>query len=104
LLLTAACQSPTMFIVEDGHFLDDASREFLADTAAQRSDRPGLLVVTRHPGVEVFDDDAENRRSLIELEPLDAQAALELGVLAAGDETKILPGEWEAVTERAAGN
>jgi class 3 adenylate cyclase/tetratricopeptide (TPR) repeat protein len=104
LLLTAACQDATIFIIEDAHFLDDASREFLAEMAAHPSDRPWVLIVTRRPGAQVFEADVDERRSRIDLEPHDGRAAFELAVLAAGDETKFLPGEWEAVTERAAGN
>jgi class 3 adenylate cyclase/tetratricopeptide (TPR) repeat protein len=103
-LLDAACRSATVFIVEDAEYLDDASREVLADLAADPGARPWLLVLTRHPRSEALDAPESPSHSVIELEALDEHRALELAVLAAGNESKLLPSEWAAVTDRAGGN
>jgi class 3 adenylate cyclase/tetratricopeptide (TPR) repeat protein len=103
-LLDAACRSATVFLVEDAHYLDDASREVLADLTADPGARPSVLVVTRQPQSEVLDAPESPSHSVIELEPLDEQTALELAVLAAGNESKLLPSEWGEVTDRAGGN
>jgi tetratricopeptide (TPR) repeat protein len=103
-LLDAACKSVTIFIVEEAQYLDDASREVLADLAADPGTRPWVFVLTRPPQSEVLDASGSPRHSVIELEPLDEQSALELAVLAAGNESSLLPSEWGAVTDRAGGN
>lgn len=103
-ILDAVCQRLTLFVIEDAHYLDDASRELLAELAAHPVGRPMAFIVTRHPQVDVFDDTDATRPARLDLEPLDRDAALELAVLAVGDDSKLRPGEWEVVTDRAGGN
>ncbi len=87
---------PTAILVEDTHWLDDASQLVLAKLA-QPGPRPWLVVATRRPsGVPIGG-------TVIELEPLAADDARKLALLAAGD-TPIPDAELAALTERAAGN
>ncbi len=103
-LFEAACATPTLLIVEDAHYLDDASRELLALIADRSVDHPWVLLLTRHPGEAALDLADPARHGRVDLEPLGENAAFELAVLAAGDESRLAPGEWGAVTDRAGGN
>jgi class 3 adenylate cyclase/tetratricopeptide (TPR) repeat protein len=87
---------PTAILVEDTHWLDDASQLVLA-RLAQPGPRPWLVVTTRRPsGVPLG-------TRLLELEPLDPDDARRLALLAAGD-TPLPEADLTALTERAAGN
>jgi class 3 adenylate cyclase/tetratricopeptide (TPR) repeat protein len=87
---------PTAILVEDTHWLDDASQLVLGKLA-QPGPRPWLVVATRRPS------GAPVGGTILELEPLAADEARRLALLAAGD-TPIPEAELEALTERAAGN
>ena len=41
---------PTLIVVEDGHWLDDASRFLLVHLAAKPAVRPWMICVTTRPG------------------------------------------------------
>ncbi|HEU5362397.1 MAG TPA: adenylate/guanylate cyclase domain-containing protein [Gaiellaceae bacterium] len=87
---------PTAILVEDTHWLDDASQLVLAKLA-QPGPRPWLVVATRRPSGPSIGGTA------LELEPLAADDARRLALLAAGD-NPIPEAELAALTERAAGN
>ena len=72
---------PTVILVEDVHWLDDASQLLLAKLA-QPGPRPWLVVATRRPsGLPL----AATEVLALELEPLDAAEARTLALAAAGD-------------------
>jgi class 3 adenylate cyclase/tetratricopeptide (TPR) repeat protein len=87
---------PTAIVVEDTHWLDDASQLVLAKLA-QPGPRPWLVVATRRPS------GAPLGGTVVELEPLGSEDARKLALLAAGD-AAIPEAELAALTERAAGN
>ena len=88
---------PTAILVEDTHWLDDASQLVLA-RLAQPGPRPWLLVTTRRPSGAPL-----GGGTVVELAPLDVDAARNLALAAAG-ETSLSEAELEALTARAAGN
>jgi class 3 adenylate cyclase/tetratricopeptide (TPR) repeat protein len=89
---------PTVLVVEDTHWLDDASQLVLA-RLAQAAPRPWLVVLTRRPtGPQLVDDDG-----ILELGPLSPDAARELALAAAGGSV-LSEEQLAAVTARAAGN
>src|SRR5262249_54695478 len=76
-LVARAVRTPTMLLVEDLHWVDDASRDLVGELTARVTSCPWLIVLTRRPGAPplALDPDVAAR---IELEPLDADAALDL--------------------------
>jgi len=89
---------PTALVVEDTHWLDDASQLVLAKLA-QPGPRPWLVVATRRPSGTPLGEAA----TVLELEPLTVDDARALALAAAGD-TPLSEAELAALTERAAGN
>jgi predicted ATPase len=53
-LLEATATDPTVFIVEDTHWMDDPSRELLGGLLAGLSRHPWLMILTRRPGDDGF--------------------------------------------------
>ena len=90
---------PTVLLVEDVHWLDDASQLVLAKLA-QPGPRPWLVVVTRRPSGPPLDS-AEV--VVLKLQPLGVDEARTLALAAAGD-VALSEDQLTAVTERAAGN
>jgi tetratricopeptide (TPR) repeat protein len=103
-LLTAVVTTPSMVVVEDAHWIDDASRDLLQLLAEVAVERPWLFCLTRRPDPPLFEVPGGATSLVLRLEPLDAGAALELAVAAAGDESRLRPGDWERLVDRAAGN
>ena len=89
---------PTAILVEDTHWLDDASQLALAKLAEPGA-RPWLIVATRRPSGPALNETA----TVLELEPLAVADARSLALAAAGD-TPLSEAELAALTERAAGN
>jgi class 3 adenylate cyclase/tetratricopeptide (TPR) repeat protein len=98
-LLTTAVTEPAMLVVEDAHWMDEASREVLASLGQLAGQRPWLLCFTRRSGSQIVEES-----TVIELEPLDAEVALELAVAAAGQEQQLRPDDWDRLVARSAGN
>jgi class 3 adenylate cyclase/tetratricopeptide (TPR) repeat protein len=96
--LTRLLLMPTALVIEDTHWLDDASQLLLA-RLAQPAPRPWLLVATRRPSGPPLGPEA----TLVELEPLTADDARTLALAAAGD-TPLSETDLAALTDRAAGN
>jgi hypothetical protein len=49
---------PTLLVVEDAHWMDDASRELLRHLVGSAQPRPWLLTITRRPGDDAFSTEA----------------------------------------------
>jgi class 3 adenylate cyclase/tetratricopeptide (TPR) repeat protein len=97
--LTRLLLMPTVVVVEDTHWLDDASQLVLAKLG-RAAPRPWLGVLTRRPsGLQLWGSGG----TVLELEPLTAEDARALALAAAGD-TVLSEEQLAAVTERAAGN
>jgi class 3 adenylate cyclase/tetratricopeptide (TPR) repeat protein len=90
---------PTALLVEDTHWLDDAS-QLLLRRLLRSAPRPWLTVVTRRPsGPQLVEDGG----TLLELGPLPPDDARTLALAAAG-ETALSEEQLAAVTQRAGGN
>ncbi|HVM12516.1 MAG TPA: tetratricopeptide repeat protein [Actinomycetota bacterium] len=92
---------PLILLIEDAHWIDDASADLLRSLAAE-TERPWLICVTRRGGDDPLGLDAEATTRL-ELVPLggDASAAL---LAAATEDAPLHPHETRALAERAGGN
>jgi class 3 adenylate cyclase/tetratricopeptide (TPR) repeat protein len=92
---------PTLLVVEDVHWIDDASAFLLRHLAASPLPRPWLVCVTRRPEGEAFS--AEGHGTQLALAPLPDEAAASLALSAAGD-LALSEFQLETLTERAGGN
>ncbi len=90
---------PTTLLVEDAHWLDDAS-QLLIRRLAQPAARPWLLCVTRRPGGPAIGGDGA---TLLELQPLPDEDSRSLALAAAGDQA-LSEKELAELTARAGGN
>ena len=102
-LLGRAATRPTIFVIEDAHWIDDASRELLADVFASATERPWLFLATRRPGDAPLFADLDDASVTIVLEPLSLAASEELTTAAMGD-AAVAQHELAALAERAGGN
>jgi class 3 adenylate cyclase/tetratricopeptide (TPR) repeat protein len=99
--IEAALSTPTLILVEDLHWIDDASRDLVDELLGRVRAHPWLVVMTRRPGSAPLDvaDAAQ-----IALQPLDEDAALELVLAAVGTDSELRPTDWKRLVERAGGN
>lgn len=105
-LLSTMLDSPTLLLLEDVHWMDDASSELLRHIGTQLSTRPWLTCTTRR-AVEGGFAAAEGTPPLpaltLRLEPLPADDARALVRAAAGGR-RLADDELAALMERGAGN
>ena len=102
--LLRALDTPALLIIEDAHWLDDASAALLARLAEEIGDRQWLMCVTRRnePGGFVPDPSGDDVTQLT-LEPLDDDAAAEL-VTEALRGAPLPPDVMAKLAERSGGN
>jgi class 3 adenylate cyclase/tetratricopeptide (TPR) repeat protein len=98
-LLMRLLLMPTTLLVEDAHWLDDAS-QLLIRRLAQPAPRPWLLCVTRRPGGPSIAGDGA---IVLELQPLPDEDSRSLALAAAGDQA-LSEKELGELTARAGGN
>src|SRR5262249_40042365 len=92
---------PSLFVIEDVHWLDDASAFLLQHLTRAQTPVPWLFAVTRRPEGLSFVSTAFGE--LVELAPLTGDAANALALAAAGD-VPLSEQDLAAVGERAGGN
>jgi class 3 adenylate cyclase/tetratricopeptide (TPR) repeat protein len=105
-MLGKLLDEPTLLVVEDVHWMDDASSDLLRHLGTQLPTRPWLTCTTRRPEGEGFLA-AEGTPPLpaltLRLEPLPADDAKTL-IRAAARDRSLSEAELEAIFDRGAGN
>ncbi len=104
-LLSELLSTPTLLIVEDAHWMDEASSELLRHLGTQIASKPWLICVTRRPGAGGFaaaDGVPPIPAMTIQLQPLSAEESREL--IGASAAAGLLQHEVSAIAERAGGN
>ncbi len=105
-LLGYLLDEPTLIVVDDVHWMDDASSELLRYLGTQLATKPWLACTTRRPGEDGFAA-AEGTPPLpaltLRLEPLPVDDAKTLAIAAAGGR-RLSEAELAALMERGAGN
>ena len=104
-LLTKLLDEPTLLVVEDAHWMDEASSELLRHLGSQVSSKPWLICITRRPvegGFSAAEGVPPIPAMTIHLQPLSADEARELVGTAAAE--GLLQHEVSAITDRAGGN
>jgi tetratricopeptide (TPR) repeat protein len=99
--LVAGVREPMALVVEDAHWLDDASGELLTELAARAPTQPWVVALSRRAGTSWFTG-LDVPPVVLELGPLEGSAAEELVRRSAGDELR--PAEISALAERSGGN
>ena len=102
--LRATVVTPTLFVFEDAHLMDEASAHLLeAIATAESSDRPWLFLVLRRPEESGFSSEGGSAIDRLSLGPLTEQDTIELAEMATEDVP--LPTHLQRqVVERANGN
>ncbi len=101
--LTRAASSPTMFVFEDTQWMDDATRDLLADVVATSAELPWLFLATRRTETPPVFAGFEDVSVAIALEPLSQEASEELAIAALGDHA-MARHTMSVLTDRAGGN
>jgi len=104
-LLKALLPDPTLVLLEDVHWIDEASSELLRHLGATNSNRPWAICCTRRPGQDGFvaaSGVPPIAAMTILLEPLQDDAAAQLVRAAAGKELD--EAAVAAIVRRAGGN
>jgi class 3 adenylate cyclase/tetratricopeptide (TPR) repeat protein len=101
-LLEATTTDPTVFIIEDTHWMDDASRELLGGLLAGLSRHPWLIVLTRRPGDDGFVAPTDPHITQIPLLPLGLEQAKEL-IFNATEDSPLPPQLVERLAKQAHG-
>lgn len=100
-LLAATMVEPTVFLVEDTHWMDDSSHELLVGLSRVVTNEPWLFLLTARPGAE--GEEADTLWSChVELSPLSNDAATRLLVAASADDP-LLPSQLGVLVERGEG-
>jgi predicted ATPase/class 3 adenylate cyclase len=104
-LLAKLLPGPTLFVLEDVHWMDEASSELLRHLGGQVSKRAWLMCATRRPtpgGFQAAEGVPPVPAMTIMLEPLTDEAAAAL--VGAAAEAGLASHDVVAITERAGGN
>jgi len=104
-VLTKLLEGPTLLVIEDVHWMDEASAELLRHLGGQVSSRPWLVCATRRPvegGFSAADGVPPIPAMTIQLQPLDEEASQEL--IGAAAAQGLLQHEAAAIAGRAGGN
>jgi class 3 adenylate cyclase/tetratricopeptide (TPR) repeat protein len=101
--LTRVLMMPTLIVIEDAHWIDDASRELIMHLTRAPAPRPWLVCVTRRPqGSDLARDDVAGHVRLA-LGPLPPDLSQSLALSAAGN-VAFAQDVMSALVERAGGN
>ncbi|MEX2555834.1 MAG: adenylate/guanylate cyclase domain-containing protein [Actinomycetota bacterium] len=102
-LLGATVAGETLWILEDVHWMDEASAGLLTRITSGVAEHPWLICVTRRDVSEGFAARAGPHLVVVRPEPLDAAAAAALAD-AETEETPLPPHELASLAERSGGN
>ena len=94
--------TPTVYVIEDAHWIDEISESMLAEFLTVIPQTPSLVVVTYRPEYDGALAHAP-RSQTIALEPLDESQMLALGAELLGEDRSVTE-LAELIAERAAGN
>jgi class 3 adenylate cyclase/tetratricopeptide (TPR) repeat protein len=101
-LLEATVTTPTLFVIEDTHWMDEPSRELLGGLLAGLSRLPWLIIGTRRPGEDGFVASADPQVTTIQLHPLGVEQAKDL-IYRATEASPLPPQQVERLARQAQG-
>ncbi len=101
-LLEATVASPTVLVIEDTHWMDEASRELLAGLLSAVGLRPWMIILTRRPGDGGFVAPSGPSVTAIPLQPLGLEQAKTL-IHKATEDSPLPPQQVERLAGQAQG-
>ena len=101
-LLEATVTTPTVFVIEDTHWMDEPSRELLAGLLPSLSRSPWLIILTRRPGDDGFVAPTDPHVTRMTLEPLGFEQAKAL-IHRATEDSPLPPKQVERLALQAQG-
>ena len=101
-LLEATVTSPTVFVIEDTHWMDEPSRELLGGLLAGVSRHPWMIILTRRPGEDGFVATADSQVTTMQLQPLGFEQAKDL-IHRATEDSPLPPQQVERLARQAQG-
>lgn len=102
-LIGEVADRPTVVVVEDTHWMDEASRELLARVTPALRSSPWLVVLSRRPGEDGYVVSDESGVVRIALQPLGPESVTSL-IHAATESAPLMPQQERELAERAAGS
>ncbi|MRX42210.1 AAA family ATPase [Agromyces sp. Q22] len=102
-LLRATNDRPTLFLIEEGQWMDEASGELLTALISGIEPMPWLIIVSRQPGGQGYVPVDSAVVTHVELQPLDIAHAREL-IQRATAGTPLLPSQVDTLAARAEGS
>ena len=99
----AALARPLVLVIEDAHFMDPASQEILGLIVRSLDEHGGLACITRRETGEGFAARPGTHVRSLHLSPLTTAQAAE-ALIAAADDTPLLPHEIRLLANRSMGN
>ena len=102
-LLETVVTNRTLFVIEDTHWMDDASRELLAGLLVGLDRQPWMFILTRRPAEQGFKAPVSEQLERVELKALTQEQAEAL-INSATNDQPLLAAQVAALASRAAGN
>ncbi|HEY7704686.1 MAG TPA: adenylate/guanylate cyclase domain-containing protein [Acidimicrobiia bacterium] len=102
-LLSRTIDTPTIFVIEDTHWMDEASNELLTGLMADLGSHPWLVIATRRPGDEGFVVEDSETAVKVELKPL-SQEQVESLIATATHDNPLLPQQVRNLAVRVNGH
>jgi tetratricopeptide (TPR) repeat protein len=103
-VLASLLPEPTLFVIDDAHWVDEASAALLASAVPQVGGAPWLVVASRREQARGFHPPEGGNVRLLELTPLAAGAATALAEVLAEDVGSLDPATVDALVSRSGGN
>ena len=101
--LGATLDRPFVLMVEDAHYMDEASQGIIQDLARELAGRPGLMCITRRPSESGLTVEPAPHVRTLNLTGLTVDQAAE-ALLGASDDAPMLPHEIRVLADRSMGN
>ena len=101
--LSRVVSQPTLVVIEDAHWMDEASTDLLRAVALRITELPWLICVSRRDETTGFVLPEASRCHSFRLTPLSSDALGEL-IAAATEESPFLPHEVDELSDRSGGN
>ena len=101
--LARVISEPTLVVIEDVHWMDEASADLLRHLSEHITKRPWLVCVTRRDEETGFSAPASERCTSLHPGALDERSAHEL-LTAATEESPLRPHDVDALADRSGGN
>ncbi|MHB8510689.1 MAG: tetratricopeptide repeat protein [Actinomycetota bacterium] len=102
-LLEVALDTPVMLLVEDAHWMDEASADLMHHLVREIGEHPWVVVTIRREGPGGFHAAQQERFTQLHLEPLTLQESSEL-IDQLTEQSPLTPHDSQALCARAGGN